>query len=125
MSSIELSQETKEQLLKKDPGQGRRVSGKEWKETKTAFRIRSLGVKTPWERKQEMRLKEQQQKSKLKELKEEKEEEKRIKVEKIKERREKKSEQERYDRLAVTMHKKKVDRLKRREKRNKLLRERK
>lgn len=125
MAEIELSAETKGQISKKDPGQGRRVSGKEWKEPKKAFRIRSLGVKTPWERKQEQRLKDEQTKAKLKELKEEKEEEKRQKVEKIKERREKKAEQERYDRLALVMHRKRVDRLKRREKRNKLLRERK
>ena len=39
----------------------------------------------------------------------------------IKERREKKAERERYEQLAAKMHAKKVERLKRKEKRNKLL----
>lgn len=120
-----MSESAKKQLLHKDPGQGRRVGGKEWKEPKKAFRIKSLGVKTPWEKKQEQRQKDSEAKLRIKQMKEEKEQEKKEKIEKLKEKREKKAEQERYDRLALVMHKKRVNRLKRREKRNKLLRERK
>lgn len=42
----------------------------------------------------------------------------------LKERREKKEENERYERLAAKMHAKKVERMRRREKRNKALKER-
>lgn len=107
-----------------DPGKGKRVSGKNWKEEKKAFRIKSLGVRTAWDKRQEQRLKQKQQKLKLKELKDEKESEHKAKIERIKEKREKKAEEERYERLAQVMHAKRVERLKRREKRNKLLKER-
>lgn len=42
-------------------------------------------------------------------------------IQKIKDRRAAKEEKERYDKMAEKMHRKRVERLKRREKRNKLL----
>lgn len=120
-----LSEATLKEVIPVNPGKGNRVSGKNWKVEKTAFRIKSLGVKSKsWQSRQEQRLKQEQDKARLKSLKEEKELEKKNRVEKIKERREKKAEQERYEKLASIMHAKKLDRLKRREKRNKLLKER-
>lgn len=98
--------------------------GKWWKSEKKAFRIKSLGVKSSWQQKQEQRLKDQEFKEKLGALKEEKENKRKEHIEKIKERRKKKEEKERYEYLATKIHKKKLDRLKRREKRNKLLSER-
>ncbi|QPG72896.1 hypothetical protein FOA43_000199 [Brettanomyces nanus] len=107
-----------------DPGRGARVSGKWWKKEKKVFRIRSLGVHSSWKDREEQKLKDGQFKAKLKELKEEKEGERKAKIDRIKERREKQEEKERYERLATKMHRKKLERLKRREKRNKMLSER-
>ena len=122
MSTV--SKATIEEVIPVDPGKGKRVSGKNWKVEKNAFRIKSLGVKSSFAKRQELKLKEQQDKAKLKALIEEKENEKKDRIAKIKEKREKKEEQERYERLASVMHAKKIERLKRREKRNKLLKER-
>lgn len=98
--------------------------GKNWKVEKSAFRVKSLGVKSSWEKKQEQRLKDAQVKAKLKELKEEKENEKKQRIQALKDRREKKEEKERYEKLAAKMHAKKVERMRKREKRNKLLKDR-
>ena len=122
MSTV--SKATIEEVISVDPGKGKRVSGKNWKVEKNAFRIKSLGVKSSFAKRQELKLKEQQDKAKLKALIEEKENEKKARIARIKEKREKKEEQERYERLASVMHAKKIERLKRREKRNKLLKER-
>lgn len=111
-------------LTEVDPGHGKRVSGKNWKTTKSAFRIKSLGVKSTFAKRQEKRLKEQQDKAKLKGLIEEKENEHKARIAKMKEKRAKKEEAERYERLASVMNAKKIERLKRKEKRNKLLKER-
>lgn len=119
-----VSKETLREVIPVDPGKGKRVSGKNWKVEKKAFRIKSLGASTSWKKKQEQRLKEAQDKARLKELQEEKIAEKKARIDKIKEKREMKAEQERYERLATVMHAKRVERLKRREKRNKLLKER-
>lgn len=119
-----LSESTFKEVIPVDPGKGKRVSGKNWKVEKKAFRIKSLGVSSSWKKKQEQRLKEQQDKIRLKELQDEKNNTTKERIAKIKEKREKKEEQERYERLATIMHAKKVERLKRREKRNKLLKER-
>ena len=43
------------------------------------------------------------------------------KVTKLKDKRAKKAERERYEKMALTMHKKRVERLKRKEKRNKMI----
>lgn len=119
-----LSEETLKEVLPVDPGKGKRVSGKNWKTEKKAFRIKSLGASTSWKLKQEKKLKDAQDKARLKALQEEKEAAHKAKIAKIKEKREKKAEEERYERLAQVMHAKRVDRLRRREKRNKLLKER-
>ncbi|GME92496.1 unnamed protein product [Ambrosiozyma monospora] len=120
----QLTDEIKEQILKKDVTKGPRVSGKEWKVQKKAFRVKALGVKSSWEKRQLQREKDKQTNAKLKEMKEERERERKEKIQTIKERREKIAEKERYERLATIMKAKKLDRLKRREKRNKMLKER-
>lgn len=121
---VEIPKETLEEVLSNDPGKGQRVSGKNWKVEKKAFRIKSLGVRTAWEKRQEQRLREKEERQRLKDLQAEKEAAHRAKIQRIKEKREKKAEEERYERLSQIMHAKKVDRLRRREKRNKLLKER-
>ncbi|CCE88815.1 Piso0_001600 [Millerozyma farinosa CBS 7064] len=107
-------------------GEGPRVSGKEWKTKKDPFRVKTLGVKklSSWEKRQEKTLREKQYKARLNELKGEKESEQNQKIEDLKRRREIKEEKERYEKMAAKMHAKKVERLKRKEKRNKLLKER-
>ncbi|CCH43147.1 rRNA-processing protein [Wickerhamomyces ciferrii] len=104
--------------------QGARVNGKNWKIGKDAFRVKSIGVKSTWAKKQEQRQKDEQIKAKLKELKQEKDEEKRQKIQAIKDKKAKKEEKERYQKLAEKMHAKKVERMRKREKRNKLLKDR-
>ncbi|TID15037.1 hypothetical protein CANINC_004708 [Pichia inconspicua] len=121
---IEVPKETLAEVLPVDPGKGKRVSGKNWKVEKKAFRIKSLGVRTAWEKRQEQRLREKEEKQRLKDLQAEKEAAHKAKILRIKEKREKKAEEERYERLSQIMHAKRVDRLRRREKRNKLLKER-
>ncbi|SCU92675.1 LAME_0F01002g1_1 [Lachancea meyersii CBS 8951] len=107
---------------------GSNVSGRAWKVDKGQFRVGSRQVKNKklnsWEVKKQKMLEDKQFKQKLKELKEEKDQARKDKIQALKERREKKEEQERYAALATKMHAKKVDRLRRREKRNKALKER-
>ncbi|CAI4061937.1 Cgr1p SKDI_07G2250 [Saccharomyces kudriavzevii IFO 1802] len=107
---------------------GASVSRKIWKVEKAPLRAKSRVVKnkklTSWELKKQKRLEDKQFKDKLKGLKDEKEEARQAKITMLKERREKKEESERYERLAARMHAKKVERLRRREKRNKALKER-
>ncbi|EDO16355.1 hypothetical protein Kpol_1051p3 [Vanderwaltozyma polyspora DSM 70294] len=116
------------QEVDKSKIKGALVSGRSWKVEKDQFRVNSRVVKnkklTSWEAKEQKRLEDKQFKAKLKELKDEKSETRRIRIEALKERREKKEEKERYERMAVKMHAKKVERLRRREKRNKALKER-
>ena len=57
-------------------------------------------------------------------MKSEKEAERQSKIQAIKDKRAAKEEKERYEKLAARMHQKRVERLKRREKRNKALKER-
>ncbi|CCC69544.1 hypothetical protein NCAS_0C05540 [Naumovozyma castellii] len=107
---------------------GATVSGRSWKVEKQPFRAKSRVVKnkklTSWELKKQKRLEDKQFKDRIKALKEEKEEERKKKIEALKERREKQEEKERYERLAAKMHAKKVERMRKREKRNKALKER-
>lgn len=63
-------------------------------------------------------------KAKERQLKEEKQAKHDEAIQRIKDRREQKAEKERYEKLALVMHRKKVERIKKREKRNKLLKER-
>lgn len=112
-------------LAEKDIGEGSRVNGKNFKIKKDAFRIKALGFKKPsFEARQKKKLQEEQYKHKLKDLKQEKQDEKDKKISEIKKRREAKEEKERFERIAVKMHAKKVERMRKKEKRNKLLRER-
>lgn len=107
----------------KSVSQGTRVNGKNWKVSKDAFRVKSLCVKNTWDRKKEQKLKDEQFKAKIKELKEEKENERKQKIQAIQDRRAKKEEKERYERLAAKMNAKKIERMRKKEKRNKLLKE--
>ena len=107
---------------------GTPVSGKVWKAEKTPLRAKSRVVKnkklTSWELKKQKRLEDKQFKERLKALKDEKEEARQAKITMLKERREKKEANQRDERLAAKMHAKKVERMRRREKRNKALKER-
>ncbi|CAN3352924.1 rRNA-processing protein Cgr1p [Diutina catenulata] len=110
----------------KDHGEGSRVNGKDYKLKKDAFRIRSLGVRKmiTFESRQKQKLQDDQFKARLKELKDEKESARKARIDDLKRRREIKAEKDRYARMAATMHAKKVERRKRKEKRNKALKER-
>lgn len=116
-------------LAPKDKGEGSRVNGKDWKIKKDAFRVKTLGVvsktkKDSFKQRELKRLEEEQYKARLKELKDEKESAKNQRIADLKRRREIKAEKERYERMATKMHAKKVERMRKREKRNKLLKER-
>merc|ERR1712224_68366 len=93
---------------------GMRKNGKQWHEPKKAFRP-TRGLKS-YERRTQERALMAQVKAKEKEMQEEKE-----RVAAIKEKRERKAEKERYEVLEAKMHKKRVERLKRKEKRNKMI----
>ncbi|OBA24540.1 hypothetical protein METBIDRAFT_36805 [Metschnikowia bicuspidata var. bicuspidata NRRL YB-4993] len=113
-------------LVKKDEGEGTRVNGKDWKIKKDAFRLKSAGVRkmNTWKLREEKKLQNEQFKLRINSLKQEKADEKNKKIEQVKQRRQAIEEKERYERIAQKMHAKKVDRLRKKEKRNKLLRER-
>ncbi|KAI5951822.1 CGR1 [Candida jiufengensis] len=113
-------------LASKDKGEGSRVNGKDWKMKKDAFRVKTLGVskRNSYKERELKKLQEQQYKERLKELKDEKDQAKKQKIDDLKRRREIKAEKERYEKMAAKMHAKKVERLRKREKRNKLLKER-
>ncbi|KAK2591839.1 rRNA-processing protein cgr1 [Conoideocrella luteorostrata] len=98
---------------------GMRKNGKQWHEQKKAFRP-TKGL-TSYERRTKERAAMAQMKAKEQEMKNEKEEARQEKIQKIRENRAKKEERERYEKMAETMHRKRVERLKRKEKRNKLI----
>ncbi|KAG5996787.1 hypothetical protein E4U52_005803 [Claviceps spartinae] len=112
---------------------GMRKNGKQWHEPKKAFRP-TKGL-TTYEKRTKERAAMLQMKAKEKELKDDKEQARKAsfllfllsdtcapeKIDKIRERRAKKEERERYEKMAETMHRKRVERLKRKEKRNKLI----
>ena len=109
----------------KDADEGNRVNGKNWKIKKDAFRVKSLGIsKTLFGKRQEKKLLEDQYKARIAELKQEKDDAKQKRTDDLKRRREIKAEKERYEMMATKMHAKKVERMRRREKRNKMLKER-
>ncbi|KAK6584742.1 hypothetical protein PZA11_002966 [Diplocarpon coronariae] len=99
--------------------QGMRKNGKQWKEPKTAFRPK-VGNGT-YEKRQAERVAIAAVKAKEKEMKDEKEAARQTKIQTLKDKRAKKAERERFEKMAETMHRKRIDRLKRREKRNKML----
>lgn len=113
-------------LTEKEKGEGIRVSGKEWKIKKDAFRLKSAGVRklNTWTLREQKKLVEDQYKQRIKELKDEKNDEKTKKLEELKKRREALEEKKRYEQIALKMHAKKVERLRKKEKRNKMLKER-
>ncbi|KAF2705217.1 hypothetical protein K504DRAFT_460477 [Pleomassaria siparia CBS 279.74] len=98
---------------------GMRVNGKQWHQTKTAFRPRSN--QTSFEKRTEERKALAAVKAKEKEMKDEKEAARQERVEKIRTKRAAKEERVRYQAMEEKMHKKRVERVKRREKRNKML----
>ncbi|CZT00462.1 related to rRNA-processing protein cgrA [Rhynchosporium agropyri] len=99
--------------------QGMRVNGKQWHEPKTAFRPKA-GNGT-YEKRQTERVAMAAVKAKEKEMKDDKEAARKVKVQAIKDKRVRKEEKARFEKMAETMHRKRVERLKRREKRNKML----
>ncbi|KAH6723515.1 hypothetical protein BKA61DRAFT_586615 [Leptodontidium sp. MPI-SDFR-AT-0119] len=99
--------------------QGMRKNGKQWHEPKTAFRPKA-GNGT-YEKRQAERVAMAAVKAKEKEMKDEKEAARKVKIQAIKDKRVKKEEKARFEKLAETMHRKRVERLKRKEKRNKML----
>lgn len=113
-------------ITEKDVDEGSRVNGKDFKMKKDAFRVKSLGIKkiNTYKMRELKRLQEQQFKAHLKGLKQEKQDEKDRKTDELKKRKEAREEKERYEKIALKMHAKKVERLRKKEKRNKLLKER-
>lgn len=113
-------------LAEKDIGEGSRVNGKDWKIKKDAFRVKTIGVKklSSWKLREQKKLQQDQYKQRLNDLKQEKEDEKNRKITELKRRRELREEKERFEKIAQKMHAKKVERMRKKEKRNKLLRER-
>ncbi|EYE93810.1 CGR1 family protein [Aspergillus ruber CBS 135680] len=101
------------------PVKGMRKNGKNWHDARKPFRP-AAGM-TSFAKRQELRKQHEAIKEHEKELKEEKEAERQAHIQRIKERRAAKEEKERYDKMAEKMHHKRVERLKRKEKRNKLL----
>lgn len=110
----------------KDPSKGSRVNGKDWKPTKDAFRVRSIGVTklNSFQKRTAKKLQEDQYKARLQELKDEKKNEKQSRLAETKRRQEIKAEKERFEKMTAKLNRKKAERLKRKEKRNKLLKER-
>ncbi|KAF3288403.1 hypothetical protein TWF970_005477 [Orbilia oligospora] len=117
------------------PSQGIRKNGKQWKLPKAPFKPGTTTISTTttttsskqsksYLARQADRLQSSIIKTKEKELKAEKEAIRQQRIQSIKDKRAAKEEKERYDLLAAKMHAKRVERLKRREKRNKLLKER-
>ncbi|KAI0995002.1 hypothetical protein K3495_g13179 [Podosphaera aphanis] len=101
------------------PVQGMRKNGKQWHEPKTAFRPRAGN--SSYEKRLVERKAMAAVKLKEKEMKAEKEAERKMRIEALRTKRAAKEEKARYEKMAETMHKKRLDRLKRKEKRNKLL----
>lgn len=113
-------------LAPRDKGEGSRVNGKDYKIKKDAFRVKTLGIRkvTNFKDRELLKKQDEQFKAKLNELKSEKEATKQERISNLKKRRETKAEKERYERLALKFKAKKLERLKKKEKRNKLLKER-
>ncbi|ESZ95047.1 hypothetical protein SBOR_4580 [Sclerotinia borealis F-4128] len=99
--------------------QGMRKNGKQWHPVKKAFRPRAGN--TSYEKRKANDDAVAATKAKEKDMKEEKEAARQAHITKIKEKRANKEERERYEKMAENMHQKRVDRLRRREKRNKML----
>lgn len=95
------------------------LPGKQWHAPKKAFRP-TAGL-TSYAQRAKERVERETMKAKEKGMRDEKDAERQRRIAALRERRAAKAEKERYEKLAVKMHKKRVERLKRKEKRNKLL----
>ncbi|OCK81028.1 hypothetical protein K432DRAFT_351867 [Lepidopterella palustris CBS 459.81] len=95
------------------------LTGKQWHQPKSAFRP-NAGFGS-YEKRAEERKSLAAVKAKEKEMKDEKEAARQRLIQAIKDKRAGKAERERYQKMEETMHRKRVERLKRREKRNKML----
>ncbi|EPY51567.1 CGR1 family protein [Schizosaccharomyces cryophilus OY26] len=102
------------------------VSGKPWKAEKSAYRRSGLSgtQKSSYEKRMEEKRKIDEIKERERKLKEEKDEERSAHAQRIRARREAKAEKERMELLQAKLHQKVIDRRRRREKRNKTLKER-
>ncbi|KAH0831474.1 rRNA-processing protein cgrA [Fonsecaea pedrosoi] len=94
-------------------------AGKNWHAPKKPFR--PTAGQTAYAKRKELDMLKQATKAREQEMKEEKEAERNRRIQAIKDRRKAKEEKERYEKMAEKMHQKLVERRKRREKRNKLL----
>ncbi|XBW36090.1 hypothetical protein QEN19_001666 [Hanseniaspora menglaensis] len=106
--------------------EGVNKSSRTWKAYKVSKSLvpnNSITKKSSWDRKREEALKEKEFKDKLRQLKQEKHDQKMEKINKRKEREEKKIEQERLQILQQRLNQKRIDRMRRKEKRNKALNE--
>lgn len=98
---------------------GMRKNGKQWHNPKSAFR--PTAGQTSYTKRMELHRAAQATKTLEREMKDEKEIERNRRIQAIKDRRKAKEEKERYEKMAEKMHRKLVERRRRREKRNKLL----
>ena len=105
--------------LQAQKGLGRRVNGKQWHVPKTAFR--PTAGQTTFAKRMEVESVKKATKAREQEMKDEKEAERQRRIQAIKDKRKAKEERERYAAMEEKMHRKRVERRKRREKRNKLL----
>ena len=116
---------SKEELLAPEPPRaashtsGLRKNGKNCHAPKKAFRPNT--GQTSYAKRKQLDVDRRATKAREQEMKEEKEEERSRRVQNIKDRRQAKEEKERYEKMAEKIHQKLVDRRKRRDKRNKLL----
>jgi rRNA-processing protein CGR1 len=103
-----------------------RVSGKQWKLAKKATTRSQLPAsrRTSYALRQQEAQKQREIKLKETELRADAKQELEDRKRAIQEKREKREEKERFEKLKEKMHKKTVDRIRKREKRNKLLKER-
>lgn len=100
-------------------GLGMRKNGKTWHAQKRAFRPTS--GQTSFAKRMEQDKANKATKALEQEMKDEKEQERQRRIQAIKDKRKAKEEKERYAKMEEKMHRKLVERRKRREKRNKLL----
>jgi len=98
---------------------GLRKNGKQWHTPRKAFR--PTARQTPYARRVAQKAVEAETKKLETEMKAEKEEERQRRIQAIKDKRSAREEKERFAKMEEKMHRKRVERLRRREKRNKVL----
>ncbi|KAK3654643.1 rRNA-processing protein cgr1 [Elasticomyces elasticus] len=119
MTTVMASTPGEAPAAKAAPVSGHRKNGKQWHETRKAFRPTS--GQTPYAKRAAKNAQEAEVKKLETEMKAEKEEERQHRIQAIKDKRAAKEEKERFEKMALKMHAKRVERVRRREKRNKLL----